>query len=238
MKLRRTFALFALLLSFVAGTTARAFAADDPAVTLIVHVPLDSPRATASGVEWYCEKPRAYVPAPTSAALFADLESQFHALGTTVDRFGFGSWMVGQSKVSDLAFLAYDHVFISTHLAAARRFVPGYLHALRTALHQREALAEIAGGSWPDLGEARLRLDVALPYAQADYRTLRSLHVIFGDAGRSGASQYSDESGVHVYSSVELPAVRRIERELSEAGFRFTSQPSTFIVDDAPECPR
>ena len=234
---RSVLALFALVFAFVAATAASAFAADDPAVTLIVHVPLDAPRTPASGREWYCETPRTYVPVPIPATLFADFEEQFRALGPTVDRFGFGSWMVGQSKESDLAFLAYDHVFISTHLVAARGFVPGYLRALRTALHQREALAEISG-SWPDLGEARLRLDVALPFAQADYGTLRRLHLIFGDGGRSGASQYADENGVHIYSSVQLAAVERIERELSEGGFPFSTSRSTFIVDDAPACPR
>jgi hypothetical protein len=234
---RAALVLLAASLALAAPGPVRALAAEDPEVTVIVHVPLDAPRPLATGVEWYCANPRTYLPGPTPAATFGAFEERFRALGPAFDRFGFGSWMAGRSGTSDLAFLAYDHVFIRTHLAAARRFLPGFLHDLRTQLHQREALAEIAGGSYPDLGEARLRLDVVIPYARADYRTLRALHLIFGDNGRSGASQYADEGGVHVYSSVALEAVERIERALSEAGFRSTASPSTFIADDAPSCP-
>ena len=209
----------------------------DPTVTVAIHIVLEVPHALDPRPDSYCTGDRRpYALRPISDTLLRSYETQLRAIGTVSDHFGFGTWTIGATNVSDVAFEGGDHVFLTARLSRVKRFLPGFLRAMRRDLHQQETLAEIFGSQDTALGEPRTRLEVVVPYAHTSYRTLRRLHVIFGDAGRSGATQYDDERGVHVYSSVKPVAVVRMQRALSAAGFRYASSPSTFVTDDAPPC--
>ncbi len=130
-----------------------------------------------------------------------------------------------------------DHVFVRAPLSALGRDLPPLLHRMRLQLHQQEMLAEIfATDGGP--GERRIRLEVELPFERASYAALQKLHRIFDDAGRSGASQFDDRLGVHVYSSIAPEALSRIRAGLRSAGYAFTSSPSNFITDAAAPCRR
>ena len=212
-------------------------AGSDPAVRVFVHVPLAMPHALpGTGGPWYCTPGRLHVDAPVSAALIASYERTLRAHGRVTDRFGFGTWTIGTNPTADVAFEDDDHIEIDTHAGEAARFLPAFLHRMRGDLAQQEALGEIAGAAEPAIGEVRTRITVTLAPARADYATLRTLHVIFGDHGNGGASQFADESGVRVYSGVTHAASARIEAELRRAGFAYATEPETFVTVDAPPC--
>jgi len=209
----------------------------DPAVRVFVHVPLALPHALP-GVRgpWYCAPAGQHIDTPIPASLLASYERTLHAQGRVVDRFGFGTWTVGTSPTADVAFEDDDHIEIDTRASVARHFLPAFLRRMRADLAQREALGEIMGIGDPALGEVRTRVTVTLAPARADYATLRAVHVIFGDHGNGGASQFADEHGVRVYSGVTRAAAVRIEAALHRAGFAFSTEPETFVTDDAPPC--
>jgi hypothetical protein len=212
-------------------------ATSDPPVTVVVHLVLDVPDALRPAPDSYCfgdRRPVRVEPVPTP--LFASYERALHAMGPTVDHFGLGTWTVGASDVADVAYEPVDHVYVRTRLDLARRVLPGLLTRMRRELHQQEALGEIFGAADPALGSVRTRIDVRLPFAHADASTLARIHRIFGDGGRSGASQIAASDGIHVWSSVPPQASARIEAELRTAGLAFTTGVETFVPVDAPRC--
>ncbi len=204
---------------------------------MFVHVPLAVPHAVpgASG-PWYCTPGRLHVDTPTPAALLASYERTLRAHGHVTDRFGFGTWTIGANPTADVAFEDDDHIELDTHASDAVRFLPAFLRRMRADLAQQEALGEIAGAAEPSVGDVRTRVTVTLAASRADYATLRTLHVIFGDRGNGGASQFADASGVRVYSGVTHAASARIESELRRAGFAYTTEAETFVTVDAPAC--
>ena len=214
-------------------------APSDPPVTVVVHLVLQVPYALRPAPDSYCfgeRRPARLGPLP--APLFASYERTLRAMGPTVERFGLGTWTVGASDRADVAYEPVDHVYVRTRLDLARRALPPLLMRLRRELHQQEALGEIFGAAVPTLGSVRTRVDVRLSFANADGATLARVHRIFGDAGRSGASQIALPDGVHVWSSVAPEALARIEGALRTAGLAFTTGVETFVPVDAPRCDR
>ena len=195
----------------------------DPPVTVVVHLVLDLPYALRPAPDSYC------LGEHRPARLIAAYERTLRALGPTEDRFGLGTWTVGASDFADVAYEPVDHVFLTAHLTAVRRTLPALLGRIRRELHQQVALAEIFGVAVPSLGSVRTRVDVRLSFGGADATTLTQIHRIFGDRGRSGASQAALPDGVHVWSGVPPEALRG-------AGLTFTSGVETFVPVDAPAC--
>jgi hypothetical protein len=177
------------------------------AVTVVVHVVLDVPQPDRH---------------------LASYERDLRPLGAVHDRFGLGTWTVG-ARGTDVAFEPVDHVVVHTRLGAAETVLPPLLVRICTELHQQEVLAEIVGTDDPALGTPARELEVVLPFT-ATAATIERVHRIFGDEGRSGASQWSDAAGVHVASSVALRAVGRIEAQLRAAGLHWSGRPATIVV--------
>ncbi|MFZ1123589.1 MAG: hypothetical protein WAN59_00415 [Candidatus Baltobacteraceae bacterium] len=204
--------------------------------TAVVHVPLEMPVARDPRPDSYClgdRRPATAVPVPQ--ALLLRYEVRLRSIGRVTERFGFGTWLTGASANDGVAFENDDHVFVTAPLPALERGLPPLLRQMRLELHQQETLAEfLATDAGP--GERRVRLETVLPFERASYAALQKIHRIFGDAGRSGASQFDDRSGVHVYSSVAPDAVARIGAGLRSAGYAFTSSPSNFVTAVAPKC--
>ncbi len=224
--------IFGLIAVAAAIVTSR-----DAPVTVIVHVMLAVPHALpGTSGEWYCQRPRRAYSTALPEAVLAGYEHELSAYGRNTDHFGFGSWMVGQSDVRNIAFQEGDHLEVSTRSSVAQRFLPAFLARLRRDLDQREALGEIVGGRFGSAQQQRDRIEVILPFRRADCRTILLLHRIFGSGGLGGASQYDDERGVHVYSGTRPQWTARVERELRVANFAYNVQPGTFVVADAPRC--
>jgi hypothetical protein len=221
---------------FAAPCVARA--ADGQLVRVIVHVPLELPRALpgARG-PWYCAPRAAHDDVPIGNALLVSYERELRAHGAVMDHVGFGTWTVGSSATSDVAFEEDDHLEIVAPQDEVRAWLRPFLRRVRADLAQREALGEVFGIVDPTLGEPRTALTVTLAPAHASFESLRTLHHIFGNRGNGGASQYTDERGVHLYSAVVAADVSRIEAELRAAGYAWTSEPETFVAVDAPPCP-
>ncbi len=178
---------------------------------------------------------RAATIVPVPRRLLLRYQTRLRSIRAVTERFGFGTWLTGSNANDALAFEEDDHVFVRAPLAMLERDLPPLLHRMRLELHQQETLAELfarAGGP----GERRTRLEVVLPFDRATYATLARAHRIFGDGGRSGASQFDDRQGVHVYSSVAPQALGRIRAELRSAGFAFSASPSALFVDAAAPC--
>ncbi|HTJ24881.1 MAG TPA: hypothetical protein VMA36_01840 [Candidatus Limnocylindria bacterium] len=223
----------------LAALPLRALGADDPRVTVVIHVPLAVPQLLVPARDAYCmgeSRPYRLVPAPDR--VIEGYERELRALGPVTDHDDLGTWTVGASDLADVAFEPVDHLFVRLPLRTVPRAVPPLLHRMRRDLHQQEALAEIIDGAYPALGQVRTRISVVLPYGDASHRAVTALHRIFGDRGRGGASQYAQADGLHVYSSVLPRDAGRIERALRAAGFRFTRGTTTFIAEDAPSCAR
>jgi hypothetical protein len=209
----------------------------DPPVTVVVHLVLDLPYALRPAPDSYClGEHRPARRGPTPVRLIAAYERTLRALGPTEDRFGLGTWTVGASDFADVAYEPVDHVFLTAHLTAVRRTLPALLGRIRRELHQQVALAEIFGVAVPSLGSVRTRVDVRLSFGGADATTLTQIHRIFGDRGRSGASQAALPDGVHVWSGVPPEALGHITGALRGAGLTFTSGVETFVPVDAPAC--
>jgi hypothetical protein len=206
-------------------------------VHVVVHVPLEVPHALPGArAPWYCAPHGSHDDIPIGNALLASYERELRTHGEVIDRFGFGTWTVGAPDTSDVAFEEDDHIEIITRLHTVRAWLRPFLRRMRADLAQREALGEILGVADPPLGEARTEIAVTLSPSRASFARLRTLHRIFGNHGNGGASQYTDEHGVRVYSGV-LPAdVPRIEAELHAAGYTITTAPETFVTLDAPTC--
>ncbi len=226
-----TFAVLAFLTALPAPGCA-----DERRYTAVVHVPLVMPVVLDPRPDSYCmgEKRLATL-APVPPALFAGYEARLRSIGSVNERFGFGTWLTGVSAKDGVAFEDDDHVFVTAPLSVLERALPPLLHRMRRELHQQETLAELFGTS-AGPGERRTRLEVVVPYGRESYARLQEIHRIFDDAGRSGASQFDDAGGVHVYSSVAPEALGRIGAALRSAGYAFRSEPSTFITDAAPPC--
>lgn len=235
--MRAASARAALAAALVFACGGAAAAPTDPPVTLVVHLVLNVPDALHPAPNSYCfgdRRPARLGPVPTP--LFASYERTLHAMGPTVDRFGLGTWTVGTSNLADVAYEPVDHVYVRTRLDVARRLLPPLLARIRRELHQQEALGEIFGAAAPTLGSVRTRVDVRLSFANADAARLARVHRIFGDGGRSGASQIAAADGIHVWSSVPPEALPRIEGALRSAGLAFTTGIETFVPVDAPRC--
>jgi hypothetical protein len=185
---------------------------------------------------WYCSAGRPHTDLPVPETLIRSYERELRREGIVTEQFGFGTWTVGSSPSADVAFLEGDHIDVLTHLSQARRFLPPFLHRLRIDLDQREALGEILGGAYGIPAQTRTRLLVTILFARADYATLASLHRIFGDGGRGGATQVDDGHGVTIYSGTTAASRPRVEGALRRAGFAFSEAPETFVTDDAPPC--
>ncbi len=210
----------------------------DALVHVVIHVMLQKPQALGHArTDWYCSAGRRHTIVPVPESLIRSYERELRREGSVTEQFGFGTWTVGSSPTADVAFLEGDHIDVLTHLSQARRFLPPFLHRLRVDLDQREALGEILGGAYGAPAQTRTRILVTLPFARADYPTLASLHRIFGDRGRGGATQVYDRHGVTVYSAATAASRLRVEVALRRAGFAFSEAPETFVTDDAPPCP-
>jgi hypothetical protein len=116
-------------------------AAGDPAVTVVVQVPLNRPHALAGG-PWFCSAGRRSCQAPVPDTLLRSYVRGLSRYGSVREHLGLGTWMAGTSSAADLAFIAVDHVEVRTHLDEARAFLPPLLARLRRDLDQREALAK------------------------------------------------------------------------------------------------
>jgi hypothetical protein len=213
-------------------------AADDPIVHVFVHIPMNVPEALpGTRGPWYCAPQAAHDDVPISNALLDAYERALRAHGIVMDHVGFGTWTVGSSATSDVAFEEDDHIEIVARLHAVRAWLRPFLRRVRADLAQREALGEIFGIADPTLGEPRTAIGVTLAPAHASFAALRRMHRIFGNRGNGGASQYTDEGGVRVYSAVLAADVPRIVAELRAAGYASTREPETFVPVDAPPCP-
>ncbi len=209
----------------------------DPFVHVVVHVMLQKPQALdGTRGHWYCQTGRPFRTVPTPTPLLRAYDAELAREGVVHDQFGFGTWAVGSRPDADVAFEEGDHIDVYTRLSQARRFLPPFLHRLRIDLDQREALGEIFGGSYGAPRQARTRITVTLPASRANVATLFRIHHIFGDAGRGGATQISDESGVHIYTGATKNSRPRIEAALRRAGYAYAEEPETFVTDDAPPC--
>jgi hypothetical protein len=209
----------------------------DVFVHVVIHVMLQKPRALdGTHGEWYCQTGRPFRTVPTPEALLGAYDEELAREGVAHDQFGFGTWTVGSAPNADVAFEEGDHIDVYTHLSRARRFLPPFLHRLRIDLDQREALGEIFGGSFGTPQQARTRITVTLPSSRANYVALVRIHRIFGDEGRGGATQISDESGVHIYTGATRESRSHIEAALRRAGYAYGEEPETFVTDDAPPC--
>ena len=206
-------------------------------VTVMIHIALAVPHAPPGLPEpWYCNASRATLNAPVPAALMQGYERELRRYGTVRDHFGFGTWTAGDATAADVMFEENDHVEVRTTVARARAFLPAFLTRMRRDLHQREALGEIIGDTNAPAASQRTRIAVIVPNARADYATLRRIHEIFGDRGNGGATQYDVPGGVFVYSGVLPASAPRIEGEIGRAGFRFRTEPETFVTAGAPPC--
>jgi hypothetical protein len=226
------------LAGFIACLIATSIAAraDERRYTAVVHVPLEMPLASRPRSDSYCfgERRRA-TPVPVPRALLLRYEARLRSIGRVTERSGIGSWLEGANPRDRILFENDDHVFVSAPLPVLERELPPLLHQMRVRLHQQEMLAELfATADGP--GERRVRLEIVLPFDRANAASLQEIHRIFDDAGRSGASQFEDRLGVHVYSSVAPGALARIRAKLHSARFTFRSSPSNFITDVAPPC--
>jgi hypothetical protein len=231
-------AAYALGLALACVARATPAQSAEPTVTLVVHIVLAVPHLLRPAADAYClGDTRPARSDPISSATLARYDTELATLGTEVDHFGFGTWTLGAPAAANVAFEPVDHVFVNARMETLARGLPPILSRMRRELHQQEVLAEIFA-SRPPLGEARTRLEVILPFARVRFDELRRIHAIFGDGGRSGASQYDAEDGVHVYSSVAASALPRTERALRAAKFAFRASPSRFVTDDAPVCAR
>jgi len=208
----------------------------DPLVHVVIHVMLRKPQSVGSARHWYCSVGRAHTDVPVPETLMRRYERELRREGRVTEQIGLGTWTVGSSPAADVAFMEGDHIDVLTRLSQARRFLPPFLHRLRIDLDQREALGEILGGAYGTPDQTRTRILVKLPFARADYATLASLHRIFGDGGRGGATQVDGADGVAIYSGVTTATRPRVERALRRAGFAFSEAPETFVTDDAPPC--
>ncbi|MGD0052749.1 MAG: hypothetical protein ABSD03_13185 [Vulcanimicrobiaceae bacterium] len=184
-------------------------------VTAIVHIVLDVPQPGRH---------------------LASYERSLRRLGPIRDRFGLGTWTVGTNG-SDVAFEPVDHVVVATREGLAQRLLPPILERICRELHQDEVLAELLGPGSDGLGTRAQEFEIVLPFDAAAAR-LEQVHTIFGDHGRSGASQWSSADGIHIASSVALPAVGRIERALRAAGLHPTSRPDAVLVATRATCAR
>ncbi len=219
------------------GLPAGGAATGDPAVRVVLHVMLNVPRAPAGAPgPWYCLPGRPFRLAPIPSAVLRRYVADVRREGPVREALGLGTWTVGSAPDADIAFEEGDHIEVVTHLSNARRFLGPLLHRMRVDLDQREALGEIVGGAYGTPAQARTRITVVVPFAQASYERLARLHRIFGDRGRGGATQIADARGVVVYTGATAPARSRIERALRAAGFAATEEPETFVTDDAPPC--
>ena len=190
---------------------------------------------------WYCTPQRTHVDHAIREARLGWYEHYFAQQGPVRDHFGIGSWEVSSSANEDgfdIAWENEDHVEVVTRLSTARDFVPVILRVLRSDTNQQEALGEIIGVAYGDADQRRTRILVTLPSSRADVRAILTLHRIFGNGGNGGASQYADETGVHVYSGVMRVDVTRIEARLRRYRFVYTTEPETFVTVDAPACTR
>jgi len=177
-------------------------------VTVIVHVVLDVPQPGRH---------------------LASYERTLRRLGPVRDRFGLGTWTVGAGG-ADVAFEPVDHVVVvRARSEAVAPVLAPLLDRIRTELHQQEVLAEIVGVADAAVGTPARDLEVVLPFSAGAER-IEQVHRIFGDGGRSGASQWTDAAGIHVASSVALPSLARIERRLRAAGLHWRSTPATLEV--------
>ena len=188
---------------------------------------------------WYCTPQRTHVDHAIREALLNWYEHYLAQHGLVRDHFGIGSWEVSSSADEDGLDIAWeneDHVEVVTRLSTARDFVPVILRELRSDTNQQEALGEIIGVAYGDAEQRRTQILVTLPSSRADVRAILTLHHIFGNGGNGGASQYADETGVHVYSGVARADAPRIEATLRRNGFIYTSEPETFVTVDAAAC--
>jgi hypothetical protein len=184
-------------------------------VTAIVHIVLDVPQPVRH---------------------LASYERSLRRLGPIHDRFGLGTWTVGTNG-SDVTFEPVDHVVVVTREGLAQRLLPPILDRICRELRQSEVLAELIGPGSAGLGTRAQELEIVLPFDSAAAR-LEQVHTIFGDHGNSGASQWSSADGIHIASSVALPAVGRIERALRAAGLHATSRPASVLVANRATCAR
>jgi hypothetical protein len=231
----RTAAVVASLV--LAGVRAAGAAPDDPIVRVVVHVMLNVPRAPAgTHGSWYCLPGRPFRITPTPGARIRQYVGELRREGTVHEALGLGTWTVGSAPDADVAFEEGDHIEVVTRLSRARRFLPPLLRRMRVDLDQRETLGEIVGGSYGTPAQARTRIAVVVPFAQAGYERLARLNRIFGDRGNGGATQIADPRGVVVYTGATAAARPRIEGELRAAGFAASEEPETFVTDDAPAC--
>jgi hypothetical protein len=159
-------------------------------VTLVVHVPLHLNSGAAT-------------PPPIAARY----EHAFRALGPVVDHRGIGSWMTTGAS-AHLSFEADDHVFISTTPSRALAFLAAFLPRMRRELHQEAALGEVFDGWYGSRTERRRRVEVVLPLRCDCAARIRAIHLALAWAG--GASQYDDQAGIHIYSSVQLDRANAI----------------------------
>jgi hypothetical protein len=212
-------------------------AAADPLVTVVVHVPLAVPDVSSAPPDAQCAgDTRTYRSVPLSPALLHAYEATLHEVGTVQDLLGFGTWSIPGANGDAVNFEADDHIFVRAAPADVRRVLPPLLRRMRRELHQQEILAEIFDTFDPRLGKRHTRISVTVPYARAIYPNVAVLHRIFDDGGRSGASQYDAPDGVHIYSSVALASVARIEKQLVAADYAYATETSTFVAVDAPKC--
>lgn len=224
-----------LAAAFLAACAAEA-RAQEPAVTVVVHVVLDVPYALHPQPDSYCfGERRPFRSTSIPGATLAAYDARLAKLGPVEDRFGFGTWGAGAKGLPEVAFEPVDHIFVRARPSDVAGVLPGLLRRMRLELHQQEALAEIFAAR-PALGTARTRLDVVVPFAQARFATLRRVHAIFDDGRRGGASQYAEADGIHIDSSPAPGAEARVEAALRSAGFSYRASAARFIAVDAPRC--
>jgi hypothetical protein len=225
------------ILVLAASLLAPAPATASPLVTIVVHVPLAVPDVSSAPPDAQCAgDTRTYRSVPLSPSLLHAYESTLHEVGTVQDLLGFGTWSIPGANADAVNFEADDHIFVRATLPDVRRVLPPLLRRMRRELHQQEILAEVFETYDPSLGKRHTRISVTVPYARAIYPNVAVLHRIFDDGGRSGASQYDGPDGVHIYSSVALASVARIEKQLLAADFPYATEASTFVAVDAPKC--
>jgi hypothetical protein len=232
-------ALLASLCAFaaLAAVPAPLAAASDPNVTVVIHVVLAVPELLRPAPDAYCmgeRRPYRLTPPPERA--LRRYEQRLAAEGAVRDHYDLGTWTAGAADLADVAFEPVDHLFVTLPRSRVKPIVRPLIHQMRLDLHQQEVLAEILDGAYPSLGEVRTRIEVLLPFERANYAPITTLHRLFGDRGRAGASQYADARGLHISSGVAAGDAARIEAALRRAGFRYTSAPGTFLTDDAPPC--
>ena len=188
--------------------------AEDPLVTLVIHVPLQDNAHR-----------------PISEKLLTSYRQAFGRLGSVRENFGTGSWRATTSNGAKRLMLdPDDHVFITTRLSNARLFLRSFLPRLKMDMRQEATLAEILGGAFADgASENRIRFDLTFPLT-SDCAGLRRAHEIFvrahNDTG--GASQYNDFDGIHVNSSIAAADASSVRRALKNAGLHWTESPSAF----------